>query len=136
MSRPADNNRRLITLTIIDASTGSRLFRKGNSKVRSIATQSILRNDRDSESCHGVLSGCLLSEIAVLLERQTTRLQECRNLFPRRRRVIDAERSEWLTEYLQNRSCVPHEEGSRLEYFGREIVERDDGATGCSGNCA
>src|SRR5262245_16896039 len=104
--------------------------------VRPVASQSIIRNDSDSESCHGALSGCLLSKIAVLLERQATRLQECCNLFPRRRRVIDAERSEWLTDYLEHRSCVPHEEGSRLEHFGREIVERDDGATGCSGNCA
>src|SRR5262249_9054416 len=96
----------------------------------------ILRNDRDSEPWHSAPTACLLSEIAVLLEREATRLHECHDLFPRRRSVIDAERSEWLAERFEHRSCVLHREGARLKQFGREIVERDDGATGCYGDCA
>src|SRR6266700_1369273 len=90
-------------------------------------------HDRGCEACHGGFPVSLLPEVPLLFHRQTARREECSHMLARRLRTFDA-KPPWLANGIEYGSCVAHEERSRLDEVGIEVVEGDDTAAGGAGD--
>src|SRR4029453_8030751 len=93
------------------------------------------RHYRGGEARHGSLSVRLRPEVALLLQLEAARLEKLGDPLPRRRGGVDTAEP-WLAGRIDHGSRVAHKERSRVDEFGREVVERDDTAGGGSGDLA
>jgi len=74
-----------------------------------------------SEAADRVLPVGLLPEVALLFQRQATRLEECSYMLRYRQRTLDPE-PQWLANGIERSACIAHGEPLRPDQTGAPSI--------------